>query len=316
MLKIQGLKKRFGNFEALSGLDMEVEEGALYGFVGPNGAGKTTAIRIITGLLKADEGTVMIGGKDAFLYREQVKSEFGYVPDEFGLYDNLKVWEYMDFFASCYGLSGLVARERCTKLLEQVKLAGKEEFFVDSLSRGMKQRLCLARAMIHDPKLLVLDEPTSGMDPRARIEFKELLKELCAAGKTIVVSSHILSELSQMCTDIGIIDAGKIVLSGNMTEILKKVNDSNPLLIRICGESRTAIGILKKDPRVQTIAIRDEDIIVNFHGNRQAEAELLYSLMEAGIPVSGFIREQGDLESIFMQITSHDKGKVVLSSEE
>ena len=210
MLKIQGLKKRFGNFEALSGLDMEVEEGALYGFVGPNGAGKTTAIRIITGLLKADEGTVMIGGKDAFLYREQVKSEFGYVPDEFGLYDNLKVWEYMDFFASCYGLSGLVARERCTKLLEQVKLAGKEEFFVDSLSRGMKQRLCLARAMIHDPKLLVLDEPTSGMDPRARIEFKELLKELCAAGKTIVVSSHILSELSQMCTDIGIIDAGKI----------------------------------------------------------------------------------------------------------
>ena len=208
MLKIQGLKKKFGNFEALSGLDMEVEEGALYGFVGPNGAGKTTAIRIITGLLKADEGTVMIGGKDAFLYSGQVKNEFGYVPDEFGLYDNLKVWEYMDFFASCYGLSGLVARERCTKLLEQVKLAGKEEFFVDSLSRGMKQRLCLARAMIHDPKLLVLDEPTSGMDPRARIEFKELLKELCAEGKTIVVSSHILSELAQMCTDIGIIDAG------------------------------------------------------------------------------------------------------------
>ena len=118
MLKIQGLKKKFGNFEALSGLDMEVEEGALYGFVGPNGAGKTTAIRIITGLLKADEGTVMIGGKDAFLYSGQVKNEFGYVPDEFGLYDNLKVWEYMDFFASCYGLSGLVARERCTKLLE------------------------------------------------------------------------------------------------------------------------------------------------------------------------------------------------------
>ena len=127
MLKIQGLKKKFGNFEALSGLDMEVEEGALYGFVGPNGAGKTTAIRIITGLLKADEGTVMIGGKDAFLYSGQVKNEFGYVPDEFGLYDNLKVWEYMDFFASCYGLSGLVARERCTKLLEQVKLAGKDE---------------------------------------------------------------------------------------------------------------------------------------------------------------------------------------------
>ena len=246
MLKIQGLKKKFGNFEALSGLDMEVEEGALYGFVGPNGAGKTTAIRIITGLLKADEGTVMIGGKDAFLYSGQVKNEFGYVPDEFGLYDNLKVWEYMDFFASCYGLSGLVARERCTKLLEQVKLAGKEEFFVDSLSRGMKQRLCLARAMIHDPKLLVLDEPTSGMDPRARIEFKELLKELCAEGKTIVVSSHILSELAQMCTDIGIIDAGKVVLSGNMGEILKKVNDSNPIRIQVVENVWEAVKFLRR----------------------------------------------------------------------
>ena len=149
MLKIQGLKKKFGNFEALSGLDMEVAEGALYGFVGPNGAGKTTAIRIITGLLNADEGSVLIDGKDAFCYRDQVKDLFGYVPDEFGLYDNLKVWEYMDFFASCYGLSGLVARERCTNLLEQVKLADKEDFFVDSLSRGMKQRLCLALSLIH-----------------------------------------------------------------------------------------------------------------------------------------------------------------------
>ena len=299
MLKIQGLKKRFGNFEALSGLDMEVGEGALYGFVGPNGAGKTTAIRIITGLLKADEGTVMIGGKDAFLYREQVKSEFGYVPDEFGLYDNLKVWEYMDFFASCYGLSGLVARERCTKLLEQVKLAGKEEFFVDSLSRGMKQRLCLARAMIHDPKLLVLDEPTSGMDPRARIEFKELLKELCAAGKTIVVSSHILSELSQMCTDIGIIDAGKIVLSGNMGEILKKVNDSNPIRIQV----------------VESVS-DGNDIVVGFHGGKDAEAMLLAKLVAHNIGICGFWREPGDLESIFMQITDHDMEKVVMTSEE
>ena len=295
---------------------MEVEEGALYGFVGPNGAGKTTAIKIMAGLLKPDEGSVEICGKDVLRFREEAKDQFGYVPDEFGMYDNLKVREYMEFFASCYGLSGLVGRKRCEELLDQVKLSDRADFFVDSLSRGMKQRLCLARALIHDPGLLILDEPTSGMDPRTRMEFKEMLKELCAEGKTILVSSHILSELSQMCTDIGIIDAGKIVLSGNMAEILQKVNDSNPLLIRICGESRTAIGILKKDPRVQTIAIRDEDIIVNFHGNRQAEAELLYSLMEAGIPVSGFIREQGDLESIFMQITSHDKGKVVLSSEE
>lgn len=316
MLKIQGLKKKFGNFEALSGLDMEVAEGALYGFVGPNGAGKTTAIRIITGLLNADEGSVLIDGKDAFCYRDQVKDLFGYVPDEFGLYDNLKVWEYMDFFASCYGLSGLVARERCTNLLEQVKLADKEDFFVDSLSRGMKQRLCLARAMIHDPKLLILDEPTSGMDPRARVEFKELLKELCAEGKTILVSSHILSELAQMCTDIEIIDAGKIVLSGNMGDILKQVNDSNPIRVQVVENVREAVQFLRAEPEVRTITVEGNDLVVGFHGGKDAEAMLLAKLVAHNIGICGFWREQGDLESIFMQITDHDMEKVVMTSEE
>lgn len=316
MLKIHGLKKKFRNFQALNGLDMEIEEGALYGFVGPNGAGKTTAIRIITGLLLPDEGMVEIGGKDAVRYREEVKDYFGYVPDEFGMYDNLKVWEYMEFFASCYGYSGLVARERCNELLKQVNLADRSDAFVDSLSRGMKQRLCLARALIHDPKLLVLDEPTSGMDPRNRMEFKELLKELCADGKTILVSSHILSELSQMCTDIGIIDAGKIVLSGNMTEILQKVNDSNPLLIKVHEHRDAVLRILKNELAVKTIAIREDSIAVRFHGRAEAEAELLRKLVTAGIPVNGFIREQGDLESIFMQITDRNQGKVVLTSEE
>ena len=316
MLKIQGLKKKFGNFEALSGLDMEVAEGALYGFVGPNGAGKTTAIRIITGLLNADEGSVLIDGKDAFCYRDQVKDLFGYVPDEFGLYDNLKVWEYMDFFASCYGLSGLVARERCTNLLEQVKLADKEDFFVDSLSRGMKQQLCLARAMIHDPKLLILDEPTSGKDPRARVEFKELLKELCAEGKTILVSSHILSELAQMCTDIGIIDAGKIVLSGNMGDILKQVNDSNPIRVQVVENVREAVQFLRAEPEVRTITVEGNDLVVGFHGGKDAEAMLLAKLVAHNIGICGFWREQGDLESIFMQITDHDMEKVVMTSEE
>ena len=316
MLKIQGLKKKFGNFEALSGIDMEVAEGALYGFVGPNGAGKTTAISIITGLLNADEGSVLIDGKDAFCYRDQVKDLFGYVPDEFGLYDNLKVWEYMDFFASCYGLSSLVARERCTNLLEQVKLADKEDFFVDSLSRGMKQRLCLARAMIHDPKLLILDEPTSGMDPRARVEFKELLKELCAEGKTILVSSHILSELAQMCTDIGIIDAGKIVLSGNMGDILKQVNDSNPIRVQVVENVREAVQFLRAEPEVRTITVEGNDLVVGFHGGKDAEAMLLAKLVAHNIGICGFWREQGDLESIFMQITDHDMEKVVMTSEE
>lgn len=315
MLKIRGLKKKFKNFQALDGLDMTIEDGALYGFVGPNGAGKTTAIKIITGLLKPDEGTVEIDGRDALCNRNQVKDAFGYVPDEFGMYDNLKVWEYMEFFASCYDITGLTARKRCQELLEQMKLEDKADFFVDSLSRGMKQRLCLARALIHDPQFLVLDEPTSGMDPRTRMEFKEMIRELCAEGKTILISSHILSELSQMCTDIGIIDAGKIVLSGNMTEILQKVNDSNPLLITVCRDQSRAINILRENWRVKTIAIRDADIAVSFHGNKEEEAMLLRELVEGGIPVSGFIREQGDLETIFMQITNHDLERAVITSE-
>ena len=178
MLKIHGLKKKFGNFEALRGLDMEVEEGALYGFVGPNGAGKTTAIKIMAGLLKPDEGSVEICGKDALRFREEAKDQFGYVPDEFGMYDNLKVREYMEFFASCYGLSGLMGRKRCEELLDQVKLSDRADFFVDSLSRGMKQRLCLARALIHDPGLLILDEPITGLDPSTTQDFYRVIRHL------------------------------------------------------------------------------------------------------------------------------------------
>lgn len=316
MLEIRGLKKKFKNFEALSGLDMTVEEGALYGFVGPNGAGKTTAIRIITGLLSADEGSITIGGRDAFAYRREIKRQIGYVPDEFGMYDNLKVREYMEFFAGCYGFTGLLARTRCGELLEQLRLSDRADAFVDSLSRGMKQRLCLARAMIHDPGLLILDEPTSGMDPGARMEFKEILREMCAEGKTILVSSHILSELSQMCTDIGIIDSGRIVLSGSMAEIFQKVNDSNPLRIQVCGARGRAIELLRSDPRVQTISIDGEDIVVYFHGDRAAEADLLRILVADGVPVSSFQKEQGDLESVFLQITNHSQEKVVIRSDE
>ena len=215
----------------ISGLDMMVETGALYGFVGPNGAGKTTTIKIMTGLLEAEEGRITINGMDARSDLGKLKAMIGYVPDFFGVYDNLTVSEYMEFFAACHHINGLVARKRYTALLEQVGLEDKLDFFVDGLSRGMKQRLCLARALIHDPAILVLDEPTSGLDPRTRFEFREILKELQESGKTIVISSHVLSELSELCTDIGIIDQGRMVLEGNIDDILSRVNTSNPLVI-------------------------------------------------------------------------------------
>jgi len=315
ILEIKDLKKKFGKYHALNGLNLTIPKGSLYGFVGPNGAGKTTAIKIMTGLLFADSGQVFINGTDVSDGLNQLKQEIGYVPDFFGVYDNLKVNEYMEFFAYCYGIDGLKARNRYMTLLEQVGLEDKSDFYVDSLSRGMKQRLCLARALIHDPLLLVLDEPASGLDPRTRFEFKEILKELREQGKTIFISSHVLSELSELCTDIGIIDQGKMVLSGSMEEILKRVNATNPLIISILGNKEKALTILKSQPCVQTIAVKEGDIRVNFIGDQQDEAILLQQLIDAEVMVHGFSREPGSLESLFMQITDPDKEKAVLVHE-
>ena len=187
MLTITDLKKAYGRYHALNGLSMTIKDGALYGFVGPNGAGKTTTIKILAGLLSADSGQVILDGVDARRERQALKGMIGYVPDTFGVYADLKVWEYMEFFSACYGLEGLIARKRCEVLLEQVGLEDRMDQYVDGLSRGMKQRLCLARALIHDPALLVMDEPSSGLDPKTRKEFKELLQELNGEGKTILI---------------------------------------------------------------------------------------------------------------------------------
>lgn len=315
MLKIENLKKNYGKTAALDGLTMTVGNSALYGFVGPNGAGKTTTIKIINGLLQPDSGSVLIDGDDAVKHPAKLKEKIGYVPDFFGVYDNLKVSEYMEFFSSCYGLDGLKARKRYMELLGQVGLDEKLDFYVDGLSRGMKQKLCLARALIHDPSLLIMDEPTSGLDPRTRYEFKEILKELREQGKTVVISSHILSELSEICTDIGVIEQGKLVLEGNIEDILSRVNAANPLIISVFSNREKAMAILKSHPCVETITIREEDVIVGFSGDRQDEAVLLQQLIDAEVLVYGFVRERGNLESIFMQITDHEEEKVVLIRE-
>ena len=192
-------------------------------------------------------------------------------------------------------------------------LEDKLDFYVDGLSRGMKQRLCLARALIHDPSLLILDEPTSGLDPRTRFEFKEILKDLREAGKTIIISSHVLSELSEMCTDIGIIDQGRMVLEGNIDHILSRVNTSNPLVISVYSNMEKALAILKSHPAVQTISLREQDISVRFLGDAQDEALLLQQLIDGDVLVNGFIREKGSLESVFMQLTDHEEERVVTS---
>ena len=315
MLKIDGLKKTYGQSMALDGLSMQVDDGSLYGFVGPNGAGKTTTIKIITGLLLPDRGTVTIDGIDVTREPASVREKIGYVPDFFGIYDNVKVSEYMEFFASCYGLYGLKARRRCMMLLEQVRLDEKADFFVEGLSRGMKQRLSLARALIHNPALLIMDEPTAGLDPRTRLEFRQILKDLREQKKTILISSHILPELSEICTDIGIVDQGRVVLEGTMTDILNQINISSSLIISTKGNQDKAIEILRSHPSVQTIAIEQEDIVVGFTGDRQDEATLLKRLVDEGVRVYGFVREKGSLESVFMEITNHKEERLVLVHE-
>jgi ABC-2 type transport system ATP-binding protein len=315
MLEIRGLRKKYGNFQALDGLDLEIPKGELFGFVGPNGAGKTTTLKIVAGLLAPDEGEVRIDGVDAVRNNKALREKIGYVPDFFGVYDNLKVSEYMEFFASCYGIEGLMARKRCGLLLEQVKLEDKAEFFVDGLSRGVKQRLCLARALIHEPDLLILDEPASGLDPRTRVEYTTMLKELREQGKTLMVSSHMLSELSELCTSIGIIEQGRMVLQGSMSQIFERVNSSNPLLISIFSNKEKALAILKSHPCVQTISVKEDEIKVGFIGDRQDEAMLLQQMIDADVMISGFMREKGSLETLFMQITGHEGEKAVLKHE-
>lgn len=303
MVTVKNLKKRYGKFVALDGMDFEIKEGELYGFVGPNGAGKTTTMRIMAGLLRADEGMVEIDGVDALHEPKKIKQKIGYMPDFFGVYDNLKVSEYMDFFASIYGLSGKNTKKIYERQLDLVNLSDKTDCYVDVLSRGQKQRLCLARCLLCEPKLLILDEPASGLDPRARFEMKEVLCNLSQSGKTILISSHILPELAQMCTNVGIVEHGKMVLSGTVDEIMSKCNGSNPIVMEIVEGQEKIISFLKQEKQIETISINSNRVYVGFKGNRLDEAKLLQRITEQGALVSSFGRTEGNLESLFMEIT-------------
>lgn len=315
ILSMRNIKKFYGKFCAIDGLNLEIEEGALYGFVGPNGAGKTTAIKIMTGIMYPDEGSVIIDGMETGTDNRRLKKKIGYVPDSFGVYNNLTVSEYMSFFASCYGIDGLRAEKRITRLLQYMGIEDKADFYIEALSRGMKQKLSLARALIHDPKLLIMDEPTLGLDPRTRFEYKQKLSELSELGKTILISSHILTEISEMCTDIGIIDQGSMVMSGRLTDVMKMVTSQNPIIVTLSSKITQAIKLLKEEKNVKSMSIKGNDLLINFEGSRKNEAELLAKMIDAGLPVVSFSREKGSLESIFIQLTGHDEERTVLSYE-
>ena len=303
MLRIVNLVKKYGNFTAVDNLNLELEKGDAYSFV-VNGA-KTTTMRIVATLLEATSGTVLVDGINASENPVRVREKIGYMPDFFGVYDNLKVDEYMDFYGSCYGLSKAERSKRTNELLELVDLRDKKHEYVDTLSRGMKQRLCLARSLIHNPELLILDEPASGMDPRARIEMKGILKTLKDMDKTILISSHILHELAELCTSIGIIERGRLVYSGRLQDIMRRITGKTILEITLLDKTDKAVNLLREQPLVEDIYGEDNTLEVSFNGGEQDMADLLRLLINHGIPVLSFTREEGSLEEVFMEVTRH-----------
>lgn len=303
MLYINNLTKNYGSFTAVNHLTLHIPEGDLFGFVGPNGAGKTTTIRIVCGLLRASGGTVKIGNTSAAVGSKEMKRLIGYVPDFFGVYDNLKVREYMDLYGSMYGMYARDIAKLSDDLLELVNLTDKKEFYVDTLSRGMKQRLCVARALLHNPKLLILDEPSSGLDPRARVEMKELLKNLHSMGKTIVISSHILSELSEMCTSIGIMNGGQLITAGRIEDIMQQLGGGKRIHIQIISDMEAAVRLLKEQANVRVESVRENEIIVSNNGTDEEISALIGRLIQNEVVLTGFYREEGSLESLFMQLT-------------
>ena len=307
MLKTVNLTKRYGAFTALDGLNLEIPTGVLHGFVGPNGAGKTTTMRILATLLPATAGTAYIDDVDIALNPRQVRRIVGYMPDFFGVYDGLKVVEYLDFYGSCYGLGYAERQRMAEQLLELVMLSDKRNAYVDTLSRGMKQRLCLARSLIHDPSLIILDEPASGMDPRARAEMKGILRTLKSLDKTVLISSHILPELSELCDSLSIIDRGRLIFSGNMDELGRHMRGDTPLVVCVDGDTDEAVRLLKETQGVTGLELDESGALrVAFEGD---EVALLRRLVNGNVRVRDFHRTPVNLEeAVFMEVTNHDGG--------
>ncbi|EXX85054.1 ABC transporter [Paenibacillus darwinianus] len=306
MIEIRGLCKQFGAFQALNSIDLVIPKGTVFGFVGPNGAGKSTTMSILATLLAPTSGTAKVGGCDVTRHPKQVRKLIGYMPDFFGVYDQFKATEYLHFYGASYGIPKAERARLIPQLLELVNLTDKKDAYVDTLSRGMKQRLCLARCLVHDPELLILDEPASGLDPRARIEMREILKELKSMGKTIVISSHILPELAEMVDEIGVIEHGRMVAKGNVQEIQSRMRVKRILQIRLAGREEEAEQYLGGRPFVNRILRDGRGVHVHFDGHDEEQSELLHGLIEQGFRIISFSEAQTNLEDVFLEITKGD----------
>ncbi len=308
IIETHGLVKRYGQIVAVNNLSLQVPRGAIYGFVGPNGAGKTTTMRILTTLITPTSGDAYVAGYSVVDYPREVRRAIGYMPDFFGVYDDMKVWEYLDFFAACYEIPERDRPGLIKDLLALVDLAHRRDDMVEKLSRGMKQRLSLARTLAHDPEVLILDEPASGLDPRARIEIRELLVEMARMGKTIFFSSHILADVAEICTHLGIIESGEIVAQGTVGDIRRQLMPTREILITVLDQidqAKETLALVEGIGAVQDVS--DDHgrrrIRVEFSGDDEALSKLLLALSQRSIPVVNFVEETHDLETVFMRAT-------------
>ena len=303
MLEVKNLHKTFGGFTAVQGISFTLKPGDIFGFIGSNGAGKTTTIRMISTLLEPTSGTATLNGVDILENPMQIRRMIGYMPDFFGLYDDVKVWEYLDFFASIYGVQ---KRDKVIdEVLELTDLTIKKQSFVQSLSRGMQQRLCLARCLVHDPKLLLLDEPASGLDPRARAELKELIAELGRMGKIVIVSSHILPELSDFCNCVGIIEKGNLLAFGDVASVVRGIRPTKLVRVQCISDLAKLEAMITHAPNVQKCeSVGKGEFLVELNGEDIDQANFLKSMIDAGHQIINFNEDEANLEDVFLKLTT------------
>ncbi len=303
MIETRDLTKKYGDLYAIRSIQLDLQEGDLFGFIGPNGAGKTTTMRILATLLTPSWGEAYVDGFSIYTHPKEIRRRVGYMPDFFGVYDDMKVIEYLEFFAAAYRIRGPQRREICEEMLEIVDLAFKRDAFANTLSRGQTQRLGLARVLLHDPQVLLLDEPLSGLDPRARIEMRNLLKRLGNMGKTIIVSSHILPELADVCNKIGIIDRGVMHVNADVANVMKQVRRFPLLSIRVRENLPKARQLLEQSPVVESIEVHDDRLLVSLIDDSVDYSDLATTLVREGLRITEFREDQPSLESAFMALT-------------
>ena len=303
VIRIQDLTKVYGELRAIDQLTLELNQGDLFGFIGPNGSGKTTTMRILATLLQPSWGEAYVCDYSIYTHPKEIRRMIGYMPDFFGVYDDMKVIEYLEFFAAAYRIKGPKRRKVCEEMLALVDLGYKRDAFVTSLSRGMTQRLGLARVLLHDPQVLLLDEPASGLDPRARIEIRGLLKELRKMGKTIMVSSHILPELADICNKVGIIERGKLLISEEVTEVMHRVREQPILEIGVVGDAEAAAKLVQQHDLVDRVELRDGRLLVTLVKGVEDYSDLSTLLVGAGFKLTSFKLDEINLETAFMALT-------------